>query len=370
MSPTSDCIPPPSLGGLGASEEDPECCHLLLGSPAKTPPHRLCLETSFGPEAIPTPSSSVAAKPFHTTCSGANHNGLASGSSSSSSYASTMAATATTATATSPPLVPHPLLSPWEYPSILEEVCQRQSPLCKSPSTNQWPPLLGSHWPTTKGIVGQGKVDLVHDDWFGLAPLATPESLSEVSSISSRASLGLVLGPRAVSESVFVTPPCRRGHVTIRTHPVCLGDSLDGEHTLIGLTGDPGSTLPMVTSSSEEQSFESAQSSSSKQVTFDLGDFGSRRKDNVVVEPASASLSSWRNAPRGTWKADHEHLVTGSLIGVSQPSTSLASPTVSSNSYASHCSSQTSVSPCLTNGPKVTKYPFKMHSVGQGESSV
>lgn len=32
-------------------------------------------------------------------------------------------------------------------------------------------------------------VDLIHDDWFGLAPLASPESLSEVSSISSRASL-------------------------------------------------------------------------------------------------------------------------------------------------------------------------------------
>ncbi|XP_044260165.1 diacylglycerol lipase-alpha isoform X2 [Tribolium madens] len=33
------------------------------------------------------------------------------------------------------------------------------------------------------------KLDLIHDDWFGLAPLASPESLSEVSSISSRASV-------------------------------------------------------------------------------------------------------------------------------------------------------------------------------------
>ncbi|XP_077288071.1 uncharacterized protein LOC143912649 [Arctopsyche grandis] len=33
------------------------------------------------------------------------------------------------------------------------------------------------------------KVDLIHDDWFGLAPLASPESLSELSSISSRTSL-------------------------------------------------------------------------------------------------------------------------------------------------------------------------------------
>lgn len=33
------------------------------------------------------------------------------------------------------------------------------------------------------------KIDLIHDDWLGLAPLASPESLSELSSISSRASL-------------------------------------------------------------------------------------------------------------------------------------------------------------------------------------
>ncbi|XP_060532736.1 diacylglycerol lipase-alpha isoform X2 [Cylas formicarius] len=33
------------------------------------------------------------------------------------------------------------------------------------------------------------KVDLIHDDWLGLAPLASPESLSELSSISSRTSL-------------------------------------------------------------------------------------------------------------------------------------------------------------------------------------
>lgn len=35
-----------------------------------------------------------------------------------------------------------------------------------------------------RGLVSS--VDLIHDDWFGLAPLASPESLSEVSSISSR----------------------------------------------------------------------------------------------------------------------------------------------------------------------------------------
>lgn len=36
-------------------------------------------------------------------------------------------------------------------------------------------------------------VDLIYDDWFGHAPLASPESLSELSSISSRASISLNL---------------------------------------------------------------------------------------------------------------------------------------------------------------------------------
>lgn len=36
-------------------------------------------------------------------------------------------------------------------------------------------------------------VDLIYDDWFGLAPLASPESLSELSSISSRNSISLNL---------------------------------------------------------------------------------------------------------------------------------------------------------------------------------
>lgn len=39
-----------------------------------------------------------------------------------------------------------------------------------------------------QSVLDPPRADLIHDDWLGLAPLATPESLSEVSSISSRAS--------------------------------------------------------------------------------------------------------------------------------------------------------------------------------------
>ncbi|CAD7091657.1 unnamed protein product [Hermetia illucens] len=36
-------------------------------------------------------------------------------------------------------------------------------------------------------------IDFIHDDWFGLAPLASPETLSEISSISSRTSAAMSL---------------------------------------------------------------------------------------------------------------------------------------------------------------------------------
>lgn len=41
-------------------------------------------------------------------------------------------------------------------------------------------------------VAGQG-VDLLHDDWYGLAPLASPETLSEISSVSSRSSVPVSL---------------------------------------------------------------------------------------------------------------------------------------------------------------------------------
>lgn len=61
-------------------------------------------------------------------------------------------------------------------------------------------------------------VDLLHDDWYGLAPLASPETLSEISSVSSRTSvpislansmehylqhMGLGPGPKVPLEDIF-----------------------------------------------------------------------------------------------------------------------------------------------------------------------
>lgn len=56
---------------------------------------------------------------------------------------------------------------------------------------------------------GTRKVDLIHDDWFGLAPLASPESLSEISSISSRAASLGKLNLNSSIERVFLMASCQ-----------------------------------------------------------------------------------------------------------------------------------------------------------------
>ena len=53
------------------------------------------------------------------------------------------------------------------------------------------------------------KVDLIHDDWLGLAPLASPESLSEISSISSRAASLGKLNLNSSIERVFLMASCQ-----------------------------------------------------------------------------------------------------------------------------------------------------------------
>lgn len=62
---------------------------------------------------------------------------------------------------------------------------------------------------------GARKVDLIHDDWFGLAPLASPESLSEISSISSRATSLGKLNVNSSIERVFMMASCQEEEVVV-----------------------------------------------------------------------------------------------------------------------------------------------------------
>lgn len=61
------------------------------------------------------------------------------------------------------------------------------------------------------------RIDLIHDDWFGLAPLASPESLSEISSISSRATSLGKLNFNGSLEREFFMASCQEETTTTTT---------------------------------------------------------------------------------------------------------------------------------------------------------
>lgn len=123
------------------------------------------------------------------------------------------------------------------------------------------------------------KLDLIHDDWFGLAPLASPESLSEISSISSRTSIAMSLAAsiekclQGISlnsdliletESELSTPKIMRRTPKISGNlSTCADDwkSVDKYKRMgkIFIT-NPIVPLHQSTSESSEESFESASS--------------------------------------------------------------------------------------------------------------
>lgn len=94
--------------------------------------------------------------------------------------------------------------------SVAFDISKSSYPSTTSPSPNVLPKSI-LHRQTTGGTMkkpatlsftepGQEssfpahrKIDFAHDDWYGMAPLASPETLSEISSISSRTSLALNL---------------------------------------------------------------------------------------------------------------------------------------------------------------------------------
>lgn len=74
-------------------------------------------------------------------------------------------------------------------PNILpKSILHRQTAPVKKPST-----LSFSEPAQQRMSNGIRKIDFQHDDWYGMAPLASPETLSEISSISSRTSFTLNL---------------------------------------------------------------------------------------------------------------------------------------------------------------------------------
>lgn len=148
-------------GSICATDQmDSEHCQLLVDVPATNSPQslnpqrKLCLETSF--TSLQSPSIE------NQSCS--------LNSSITNGYYSSKSQT-----------------SPIQLTSIITLLDEK---LKAKPLDRR---NLSLNLPAPKSELSTKKIDLIYDDWFGLAPLASPESLSEVSSISSRTSLAFHL---------------------------------------------------------------------------------------------------------------------------------------------------------------------------------
>ena len=152
---------------------DSESCRLLSTFPCHspkttTPAHRIQLETSFTSLISPNDKSNCKIS-LQSFCSQSSSNNTTNNTITTNSILKNDSRILLKDMKTDVNYPSAKIIIPWEYQSMLDD--QNFDRLGKS-----------------RNEIEYGKVDLLHDDWFGLAPLATPESLSEVSSISSRAS--------------------------------------------------------------------------------------------------------------------------------------------------------------------------------------
>lgn len=206
----------------------------LLPAASPTPAHRLYLETSFtslqSPSAAPSVASSIT-NGYHSTIS-----------------------------------QPSPV--PLTNIMLLEDSSRSRKEIPVTVQINITKPkslslnLIRQHCESVKHI------DLIHDDWFGLAPLASPESLSEVSSISSRASFTTNLDriqPLSYSYELKTPKVMRRTPKIAGNLSTCADDIRSvryfqklGQMKYLRRPSQNGSS---VTNSSSNLSFESATSS-------------------------------------------------------------------------------------------------------------
>ncbi|PSN43976.1 hypothetical protein C0J52_17096 [Blattella germanica] len=317
-----------------AEHLDSERCHLLAtncpttvgnngapGSPkAATPPHKLCLETSF--TSLQSPSSDVHQNPSlnSSTCSQNVYN--ASVPSNNGGRVLSKSVNNGHSHITSP-FALHPVLS-WEYASLLEEQLLASFHNCNNVGSSSGVnsgPYSSTVFGANSGVADSQKavkLDLIHDDWFGLAPLATPESLSEVSSISSRAS-SLMLNIDRTLKDMFghhrgCLPACRLvdgGGSASSPSSVHAGVSFLNSksprflrRTSNGVTGlvninsrtlksdAPSSRRTHSSSGEEDLSFESAQQHVSSEDGNSTPDNGNNSNSEVFVSVKGTPFSS------------------------------------------------------------------------------
>jgi hypothetical protein len=185
-----------AIDGLAQNRLSAQAPLLPVASP--NAPHKLCLETSFTSLQSPNDEQQVA------MANGGRASGLSKNSSTTGNFFSGRSQLSSMGQYDISSLVddsgiPKSISGPSEATTVIFaeqqlQVNKLESTTDISSSISNLPRNAPSTLPLDQPADAKfKKVDLIYDEWFGLAPLASPESLSELSSISSRASNGITL---------------------------------------------------------------------------------------------------------------------------------------------------------------------------------
>ena len=215
-----------------------------------TPPHKLCIETSFTNQTTNSNSGLSNKKVFPM-------NGVTLHQRSAS---------------LTPNSLPQQVVNSPEYVSLLGEE------LTKKLNESKRHSFLDDDGKLNR------KVDLIKDDWVGFAPIATPEATSELSSVCSRLSLllrnqdlqkFLVTSPRNSEKDMILTssdssPELASSPSSVETAPV-FSDPIDVSKTPDVLSDKCAKDNSTDDNSVSNKSFpDNQETNSPKKVTFDL----------------------------------------------------------------------------------------------------
>uniref|UniRef100_A0A1A9W794 Diacylglycerol lipase-alpha n=1 Tax=Glossina brevipalpis TaxID=37001 RepID=A0A1A9W794_9MUSC len=169
---------------------------------------------------------------------------------------------------------PSPLLT------IPKSILSRQSST-RSQCTPHMPPLP----PLRRASDVPNPIDLIHDDWLGLAPLASPETLSEISSISSRNSVRNSLGTSI--DRYLHTMPARIGSKNV------LDDIFESQlHTPVVLRRAPKFTENLSTCAEDSRNLDEYKRMSRVIITHPL--FTPQTQDSSEEEDSFETAKSYK----------------------------------------------------------------------------
>ncbi|KAL9878714.1 inactivation no afterpotential E isoform 3-T3 [Glossina fuscipes fuscipes] len=145
-------------------------------------------------------------------------------------------------------------------------------------------------------------VDLIHDDWLGLAPLASPETLSEISSISSRNSVRNSLGTSI--DRYLQTMPNRIGSKNV------LDDIFESQlHTPVVLRRAPKFTENLSTCAEDSRNLDEYKRMSRVIITHPL--FTPQTQDSSEEEDSFETAKSYK---RTEDEDDNDNQTNGLIV--------------------------------------------------------